>query len=176
MTSRRLRAQEVQHLGELVLAADEARGRADEVGVGDRQQRREPAPSELEQPHGLVEVLQPVLAEIGRSPAGQPVRGRAEQHLPAVPRGHDPRGQMDVEPDVLRRLGGRRTGVHAHPNEKPLSVRPLRSSESLLRFGRRKHCLAGVRERHEEGVALVVDLVAAMAVECLAQQASMQSE
>jgi hypothetical protein len=53
---------------------------------------------------------------------------------------------------------------------------PSSANTSASSARRRSTRRSRVRERDEEGVALVVDLVATMAVERLAQQAPMQTE
>ena len=51
-------------LGELSLSSHEGARRPREVRVGDRLQRRELSFAELEDPDGLADVLEPVLAEV----------------------------------------------------------------------------------------------------------------
>ncbi len=171
-----VRAEERQDLGQLVGASDEARRRAHEVRVRDGQERRKSAASELEQAHRLVEVLQRVLAEIGSRRVDEAARGLAQQHLPAVACGHDPCGQVHVEPDVLRRLGYRLAGVDPHPYRERLAAGPLRSCQGLLGLRRCGDGRGRLFERHEEGVALVIHLVAPVALEGLTQQAPVQAE
>ena len=71
-----------------------------------------------------------------------------------MPRCHDPRGQVNVLADVLRRIEPRRAGVKPDPDSDRASL------QFALRLG---NCGDGGRrggESVEERVALVVDLVA----------------
>ena len=117
-----------------------------------------------------------MLTEIDSRRVDEAARGLAQQHLPAVACGHDPRGQVHVEPDVLRQIGHQLAGVDPHPYRECLPAGPLRLCQDLLGFrgcgdGRGRVC-----ERHEEGVALVIHLVAAVTFESRAQQAPVQAE
>ncbi len=72
-------AQQPVGLGELVLAADKARGGGRQVGIGDGLERRKAFLAQLEQRDRLAEVLQPVRPEpdqLRRSPIEQGCRVR----------------------------------------------------------------------------------------------------
>ena len=74
---------------------------------------------------------------------------------------------MDVRSDVALLRQQRRTGVEAHPN---------RQLELLLRLARRRERTRRGREGNEEGVALRVDLDAAVPLERLTQNAAVLGE
>jgi hypothetical protein len=95
---------------------------------------------------------------------------------PSVARGHDPSGEMDVEPDALGRVAGRSPGVDAHAHAHCASMRPRGGSQRLLGLGRRGHGCRRVAESDEERVALVVNLVAAMSRERIAEETSVEIE
>ncbi len=98
-------AEQGADLDELPLPSDERRGRYRQVRVVQRLQRRKLGRAELEQPHRLVEVLQPMLAKIAElAPVDQLARRLRQQHLPSVAGAHDPRRLVHVQADVLRRV------------------------------------------------------------------------
>ena len=147
-----------------------------EVRVRDRQERRKPAASELEQADRLVEVLQRVLTEIGRRRVHEAARGLAQQHLPAVACRHDPRGKVHVEPDVSRRIGSRLAGVDPDPHRERLPFGPRGSCQGLLSLGGRGDGRRRLCKCHEEGVALGIHFVAVVALEGLTQEAPVLPE
>ena len=134
-------AQQSGDFTDLPLTADERTHRPRQVGVRDRLQRREALVSELEDRHRLAEILQPMLAEVCDGDPADELLGRMrEQHLAAVRRAHDPRRQVDVVADVLRRIEqrlarcagpfGTRTGpVDSSPAHLVRRRRPPRASE-----------------------------------------------
>ena len=81
-----------------------------------------------------------------------------------MPDGGDPRGAMDVDPDVALVGDQRLAGMDPHPN-------PNRPAERGLAVGRSGQRVAGPRERHEEGIALRVDLDATVPLEGVADDA-----
>jgi hypothetical protein len=88
--------------------------------------------------------------------------GRArEQHLAAVRCAHDPGRLMDVDAHVLRRIEHRLARVHTDPDPH----RTLGKRRHGLRH--RRHRLRRRRERQEEAVARVIDLVARVRTERL---------
>ena len=73
---------------------------------------------ELEDPLGLVEAAQPVLAEVthvGVRGERRP-RGRRDQHLAAVAGRADPSGTVHVDSDVAAVDAHRLAGMDAHPD------------------------------------------------------------
>jgi len=71
---------------------------------------------------------------------------------------------------------GRLAGVNAHPDPDRRSGRPLVACQRPLNFQRAQDGLPRTRERHEEGVALRVYLVAVMAGNGRADQAPVLGE
>ena len=154
---RRLVANERDNLRHLLLATHERGERHREVRVRDRPQRRKASGSELEQRHRFGEVLQPVPAQVEHT-VGDQLAGRSrEQHLAAMRRAHDPRRLVHVRADVLGRIEQRLARVHANPNpHRPIAKRGHRLLHGRHRCRRR-------RERVEQAVARVIDLVTGVA-------------
>ena len=94
---------------DLAFASDERAGRARQVRVGDRLQRREGLRPELEEPNRLVEVLEPVLAQIEHLRVHAVAGRRGEEHLPAVGCGRHPGAEMHVQAHVALLGHGRLT-------------------------------------------------------------------
>ena len=164
-------------VGQLVGAADEARRRAHEVRVRHRHERREPAASELEQAHGLVEVAQRVLAEIGRRARRRALRvASLSSTCPPWAAAMIRAARCTSSPTYF---GGSATGSPVW-----IPIRTRNGSPSGHSAAASASCASdaaataapSLREGHEEGVALVVDLVATVAVERLAQEAPVQPE
>src|SRR5262245_53176534 len=84
--------------------------------------------------------------------------------------GADPCGAVDREPGVPPIRRNRLTGVDSHPDSQLRSVGPFLLCERPLRVDCGENRFARVCERDEEGIALGVDFVPAMACECLAEQ------
>ena len=81
----------------------------------------------------------------------------------AMADGTDPSRAVDFEPNVALVCQERFAAVHPRPHtDRP---RPERG----LAVSARGKCIGGARERHEERVALRVDLYSAVALECLPQ-------
>ena len=152
---------------DLAFAPDERAGRARQVRVGDRLQRREGLRPELEKPNRLVEVLEPVLAQIEYLRVHAVAGRRGEEHLPAVSCSRHPGAEMHVQAHVALLAQGRLTHVNAHPSpDRPVLERTL----GLHSRGERG---LAVLKDNEERVALRVDLDTAVALEGRAQQATM---
>ena len=81
---------------------------------------------------------------------------------------------MHVEADVLRRRSNRLTGMYAHPHPDRQSFGPLGGCQRVLRLRRSRNRLDGTFERDEEGITLVVHLVATVAIKGVPQQPPMQ--
>ena len=64
--------------------------------------------------------------------------------------------------------------MDTHPHPQPGLVRPLHRAQALLRLARGRDRLARRPERNQEGIALFVDLIAAMPGERLTQHPPMQ--
>ena len=163
-------AKQSEQLIALARPADEGGGRSRQVRVRDRLQRREGLTAQLEERDRLVEVLEAVLTEIAdKHPVvEQRPRRLAQQHLAPVSRRHDPRRPVHVEADVLGRVENRLARVHADPDPN----RPMLEPAHRLLDGH--DCRPGSRKRIEEGIALLVDLVAGC--ERLAHDAAMLCE
>jgi hypothetical protein len=154
-------------LRDLRLPADERAGRPREIRVRDRLERREVAVPELVQRDGLVEVLQPVLAELAEL-AARCVRRRrcGDDHLPAVARGADPGRAVDVDSYVALAGDMRIAGVNSDADADRAARKPC------ARGSRRCERAGCGREGDEERVALRVDLDSAVRPERLADDAS----
>jgi hypothetical protein len=131
---------------------------------------------------GAIEVLEPVLAEVperdvARQLVGdQLARGAGDQHLSAVAGRADPRGAVDVQPDVVILSDLGLAGVDADPHADVDTRGPTLGSERPLRAHRGGDRVARPRERDEERVTLGVDLATVVLVERRPQQALMLGE
>jgi hypothetical protein len=101
---------------------------------------------------GLVEVLQPVTAQVadgdslGQARAHENPRGVGEKDLSTVSGGGDPRRSVYVDPNVVTTADGTFPRVHAHPDPERPSVRPRFGGEAPLRC----HRCADRRRRRAE--------------------------
>ena len=84
-----------------------------------------------------------------------------------MPGGHDSRGSMHVQADVLRRQRQRFARMDAHPDTEFLILGPVGRSKGLLRRRRCPDRVLSTRKRDEERVPLEVDLIAAVLLERL---------
>ena len=162
---------QLQHLGQLVLAAEEWRRRDREVRPVQALQRWELVLAELVDPLGSGEILQPVYSQIPHPLRGQKRRrGGREQHLPPVAAGSDPGGPVHVDPDVplLRQVRG--AGVDTDTNSDRTR------GETFHRFGGGRERTRRCREGNEEGVSLSVHLDTTVGVECIPQDAAMRGQ
>ena len=116
--------------------------------------RREPIGQvlggELEEVLRLIEVLEPMDAEVAQTDRAPPRReqlrrrGRHE-HLAAMAAPPDPRRPMDADPDVALVAGDGMGGVKAHPHLERTVVRPRVSRELPLRLDGRARRIVGRR-------------------------------
>ncbi len=100
----------------------------------------------------LRQVLEAVLAEVARLRVREIARRLREQHLPAVRRGGNTRGPVDVEADVVVADDRRLAGVQSHPHAERQAL------ERALPCRGRGDGVVRAFERVEEGVALRVHL------------------
>ena len=158
-------------LEELALAPEEAgRGRR-QVDAARRTQRRKLALAELMEAGRAVEVLQPMQAEVAeRFAVEEGGRRRRQDRLAAVGERSHARAAVHVDADVAlgAELGSSGVQADAHAD------RPVR--ERLAACPSCVGCAPGGREGDEEGVALRVDLDAAVGRERLAQRAPVLGE
>ena len=165
--------QQCGYFGDLAFASHEARGRPRQVRVRDRSQGREALRAELEDPDGLGEVLQPVLAEVKEQTVTWielVSRRLREEHLVAVPARRDASPKVNVLADIAL------AGEVRHPRVDP-------DADADRSFGEQLDALLGSckrsgsrREREEEGIALRIDLDTAVGSERLAQDRAMLLE
>src|SRR5438270_10585953 len=94
-----------------------------------------------------------------------------EQSLPAVARGGDARGAVDVDTDVSLFRPGRLASVDADPNPDQAV-----SGERRLCLDRGRECGRRLGERDEKRVSLCVDLDPAMTGDDRPQQTAMLRE
>jgi hypothetical protein len=123
----------------------------------------------------LREVFEPVLTEVTKlkTLVEKLARRARKKHLTPICCGHDPCCPMHVEPNVLWRYHEWLAAVDAHAHTHFLLVMPVHPYEGLLRRRRSRCCIFSTRKRHEEGVALAIDLIAAVRLECFPQQPPM---
>ncbi len=131
---------------------------------------------ELPEMLGMLEVLQPMLAEVAQIDtirqrlAQQRPRRRRDQDLPAMADARDAAGPMDVEADVGLRREARLPGMETDPDADFAALRPRLGGQRALRPHGCRHGAGRGREGHEEGVALGADLHAVAGREGLAEQ------
>ncbi len=121
---------------------------------------RERGIAELVQSERAVEVLEAMVADPSEVGVGcQLADDRSDEDLPAVRRRHHPRGDVHVHPDVLGtvHLGGADVDPRPH---RQAEVAPERHN---ARSG--VHGIGSRRERVEQSVAGVVDLITSQAAE-----------
>ena len=169
-------AQQAVDLVELVCAPDERRVWRRQVldpcldRLEQREVGRKAVDLELVDALGSAQILEPVCAEVARRCVDERAGRLGEQHLSAVLDGGDARSPVDVEADVPFLGHARLAGVYAHAHADRAS------GEATLCFRRRGDCVGGARERHEERVALRVDLDAVVRRACLADDPAMLGE
>ncbi len=142
-----------------------------------------PVDLELVDPLGAREVLEVVLAEVAERDSFELVvveHGRCRlrgEDLPAVTGRHDPRGAVHAHPVVAALLGEvRLAGVQAHAHAQLGALGPVVRRERALTVRGRGGRVARAGEDVEEGVALRVDLLAAVRGERLAEEALVRLE
>ena len=141
----------------------------------DRHVVGQPVAGQLEQSLGLVDVLQPVLADV---PEAQPVRVAPHERRASSPRRAPARraaseqmraARDDVETEVALVAERRLAGVDAHAHPQADAVRPRRASASpRCPVAAAATAFARPREHGEERVALAVHLAPARCGEGLA--------
>ena len=173
---------ERRHLGELLVASDEARqlDRQVRTARAQRPKRREVsfevADDDLVDLLRPVDVAKPVRAEVLeldrlREPvAGEHGRDRGADDLAAVGDGEDPRHPIEGGTEVVpvARLGGAR--VERHPDPQRAGLVPGRIAQRALGGDRRVDGRDGVGEDREHPVAGRLDHAAAMPVDARAQE------
>ncbi len=161
---------EVADFIDLSLAADEARHLGRQVGRSVKRARRrevvgQTRTGELRQALGLVEILEPELAEFAQSQISRQRvlhegrRRRREEDLAAVGGSRDPRGPMDVEANVVLPAQDALTRVEPHSNaDRARACGPGLRRKGALCGDRRRDCRYGALEDDEECVSLGGDL------------------
>jgi hypothetical protein len=135
--------QQLEHLRQLVLPADERSGSDRQVGPIEAFQWRELVVAELIDPFRRRQVLQPVVAQVLQSNgAHQTCRGFRHQHLTAVSGRRNARRPMHIQSDIPLPTQQRRPGVdtHANPDRAPCQSGPadgrgLKSTRSRRKSG-----------------------------------------
>src|SRR5262245_50060065 len=134
---------------------------------------------ELEDPLRPIDVLEPKLAQIAQADVRREVvldklAGRVrEQHLSAMPGPADAGRTVDAETDVTALGGDGLARVDSHSHTELHSLGPPVPGERALRCDRRGDRIARAAEGDEERIALGVDLLTAVRLEGLAQEAFM---
>ncbi len=155
----------------LSLPTDEGARGPREVRVRDRLERREALLPKLVDRNRSLDVLQAVLAQIGERDAVNEFPSRLrEQHLSAVTRGRDSRGEVHVVPDVALVSNERSARV-----ESDAEVDPAFGERVRDRKGRGCRSRSG-REGEEKGVSLRVYLDAILSRAGLADDAAVIGE
>ena len=109
-------------------------------------ERRKVVVSELVDPLGLGQILQPVVTEVAQPTGPDELGGRGrDQHLPAVTAGGDPRGPVDVHPDVALLGHPRGAGVDPHPH----LIGPVASPSSVAVAARNAPSAVGKATKNE---------------------------
>jgi hypothetical protein len=131
---------------------------------------------QLEQALRLVDVLEPMRAEVAERDVGERVvaeqgaRGLRDEHLPSHGRGSDSRRPVHAEPDVAVLAVRRLAGMDAHPDAQLSAVGPFVLRERSLAVDGCGYGVLGAPEGDEERIALRVDLVAPMGLERLTEE------
>ncbi len=156
------------------------------AGAGSGAERREVVPEaldhELVEALGLVDVLQPLLAQVAERRVGRQLvpdergGGRGEEHLATVRGGGDPRALVEAEAVIALVADLGLAGVEAHADAALGALGPVVRGERALRVGGRGDGVAGAGEGVEERVALRVHLAAAVRREGLAEEAAVVGE
>jgi len=121
------------------------------------------------------DVLQPVDPQV---PHRRPLRQRPcllerhlrQHHLAAVRGRGDPRGPVQIHPDMTVLIPGHLPGMQAHPGPDRIPARPVMGGQGALRGQTARHCVGGGPERHEEAVSFGGYLMAVPGPERRAQQ------
>jgi hypothetical protein len=186
--SHAIEAEAVGDGADIVLAADRPVRRARQgvrpTGSGRRRHGRRKvrwkiADDELEEPLGVIEVLEPVLTKIPERdverqlPGNELARGARDQHLPAVAGSADPRRSVHVQTDVVMLADLRLAGVDTHAHAHIDALGPTPGGERPLRGHGGGDSVARPPERNEERVALGLNLVTVVRLERRPQQAAM---
>ncbi len=134
--------------------------------------------AELEQPLGLVDAGQLVLAEVVHFVCGveRVARPLGDEDLTAASRLRDSRGAVDVEAEVRIVTEIRLARVQAHADSQVDAVGPVVLGEGTLCRHRRVGGAGGVLEHDEELVASVIDDVAVAGLDALAQELAVIAE
>ena len=98
------------------MPAHERGGRSRQIRVRDRLQGREALPPELEERDQLVEVLQPMLAELREVTVHERPGGCGKDDLAAVAYGGDAGGAVELTPGVALAGLVQHSSVQPHPH------------------------------------------------------------
>jgi hypothetical protein len=160
-----MRVDQREHLGQFASAADERRWLHRQVRPVDRLQRRELLLADLVEALRRCEVTEPVHAEVAQAIHMHEISRRLrQQNLTAVAGSRNPRGAMQIDPDVSLIGHGWLTRVQTRAHLD-------RSIPERFAHGRRScQSVRRLRERHEECVPLGVHLDAAVTGELSAQR------
>ena len=114
---------------------------------------------ELEDALGAPEVLEPVLAEVAQARTvrevvrGEGRGGGRQEHLPAVPGGHDPGGAVDGRTEVVVAAPFGVPAMDADPDAERPGFRPCRRREPALDGETCRHPVSGRRRSRHQSVA-----------------------
>ena len=162
--------QQLDHLCHLPLAAHKRRRWPRQVRIRNRLQRWKPLLTQLEDPHRLREVLQPVLAEVGQIAVNERPRCCGQHYLSAVARGSDASGPVQLAAGIAFARQPQLAGVQPHPH----LYRARRERLLALICGGQR--LPRIGKDVEKRVPLRVDLHAAMRGERDAQNTAVLRE
>ena len=95
----------------------------------------------------------------------QRLRRLRYEHLTAMPGCANAGGTVNGKTRVLALASRGLTGMNSHPHLNPHALGPFVRKECQLRFNSSENRVARAREGNEKGVALGVDLVAAVGSE-----------
>src|SRR5262249_31402231 len=151
-------------------------------GAGRRELVAKSLDDELVAALRVVDVLQPLLAEVAEADAGRQLvahqggGGGREEHLAAVCGMGDPRALVQAQAVIALVADLGLTGVETHPHAALGALRPVVLRQRALCLDCRGDGVASAREGVEEGVALRVHLAASVLGEGDAQQATVVGE
>ncbi len=117
-----------------------------------RLQRREVLHPELEETLGCAQVLQPVESEVAHISVREVDRRLRQKHLPAVPGTRDPRRPVHIDPGVAL------VGLKRFPRVQPHPDAHRAAGKRELPVGGGGNSIGGTPKRHEERIALRIDL------------------
>ncbi len=135
-----------------------------------------PRDDNLVQPLRVVQILQPVLAEMAKGyPWRKIVRDNTpgcsrKEYLSAVCSRADPCRPMNIEADILSRMSDTVTRMKPHSDAYARTIGPAMTRHRLLGSNRRCDGIPCTAENNKEAVACGIDLCSSITLEDTPQQ------